>query len=114
MDPNQVFNDPHLIYLLPFMGFMVLVGGLVYIIPFWMIFKKAGFSPWLVLLLFVPLANIIVLYILAFSEWKVVPISQVAGAAYPPAVYPPQTTYPAPYAPAAPPPGNPYDPTLPR
>lgn len=114
MDPNQVLNDPHLMYLLPFIGFIGLVGGLIYIIPFWMIFKKAGFTPWLVLLLFVPLANILVLYILAFSEWKVVPIAQVAGGVYPPAVYPPQSAYPAQYPPAAPPTANPFDPNVPR
>jgi hypothetical protein len=115
MDPNQVLNDPHFLYLLPFMGLFFLVGFLVYVIPFWMIFKKAGFSPWLVLLFFVPLANLIVLYIVAFSQWKVVPISQCVGTAYPPAVYPPQQTgYPAPYPPATPPPANPYDPIIPR
>jgi hypothetical protein len=114
MDPNQILNDPHLMYLLPLMSFFFIFGVVIYVIPFWMIFKKAGFSPWLVLLFFIPLANLIVLYIVAFSQWKVVPISQVAGVAYPPAVYPPQTSYPAQYSSATPPAANPYDPNIPR
>ena len=76
MDPNNPFSDPHLMYLMPIFGIFAIVGIFIYIIPFWMIFKKAGFSPWLALLLFIPLANIIILYVLAFSQWKVVPIAQ--------------------------------------
>ncbi|HUX28044.1 MAG TPA: hypothetical protein VMV39_04620 [Terracidiphilus sp.] len=41
--------------------------------PYWMIFKKAGFSPWLALTMLVPLVNVIVLYVVAFSTWRVVP-----------------------------------------
>jgi hypothetical protein len=63
-----------------------IVAGLLFIVvlviavlpPYWMIFKKAGFSPWLALLMYVPLANIIVLYFVAFSSWKVVPPPQSA------------------------------------
>lgn len=102
MDPNNVGIDPHLAYLLPFFGIFAIVGIFIYIIPFWMIFKKAGFSPWLSLLLFVPLANIIILYVLAFSQWRVTPLPQYG--AYPPAMYPPA------YPPAAPPPVTPADP----
>lgn len=96
MDPNQILHDPHFLYIAPLILFISIIGVLVYVIPFWMIFKKAGFSPWLVLLFFVPLANLLVLYIVAFSQWKVVPISQVSPGAYPPAI-PPQPSYPATY-----------------
>ncbi len=112
MDPNNPLVNQHLAYLLPFMGVAFLAAILIYVVPFWVIFKKAGFSPWLVLLFFVPLANLIVLYIVAFSQWKVVPIAQVAGGAYPPAVYPPPAYPAAQYPQAAPPPVNPSDPTL--
>ena len=37
--------------------------------PFWTIFTKAGFSPWLALLMLVPLVNLVVLYMVAFSRW---------------------------------------------
>ena len=79
MDPNSLGIDPHLAYLIPFFGLFAFVGIFIYIIPFWMIFKKAGFSPWMALLLFIPLANIIILYVLAFSQWKVVPAPQLTA-----------------------------------
>jgi hypothetical protein len=41
--------------------------------PFWKIFAKAGFSPWLALLVLVPLVNLIVLYVVAFSRWPALP-----------------------------------------
>lgn len=43
------------------------------IIPYWMIFKKAGFAPALSLLTLIPGVNLIVLYVIAFSEWKIGP-----------------------------------------
>jgi len=71
---------------------LILVILAVTILPFWFILKKAGFSPWLSLLNFVPLGTLILLYILAFAEWKVVPAAQFAfpppQAPYPP--FPPQ------------------------
>ncbi len=50
-------------------GFAWLVMVVVAIIPFWRICARVGFSPWLSLLIIVPLANIIFFYFLAFSEW---------------------------------------------
>ncbi len=57
-------------------GVFALVGIAVYIVPFWFIFKKAGFSPWLCFLLILPLVNLVMLYVLAFTDWKVVPVAQ--------------------------------------
>lgn len=37
--------------------------------PFWKIFSKAGFSGWLSLLVLIPVVNLAVFYVLAFSEW---------------------------------------------
>ena len=39
------------------------------ILPFWFIFSKAGYSKWLSLLMVVPIANLVMLYFLAFSTW---------------------------------------------
>jgi hypothetical protein len=39
------------------------------LIPYWRIFKKAGFSPALSLLMLIPLINVALLYYLAFTEW---------------------------------------------
>lgn len=38
--------------------------------PFWMIFKKAGFQPILSLLMLVPIVNLAMLYVVAFSKWQ--------------------------------------------
>ena len=49
---------------------LVIVFAIVFVlVPYWRIFKRAGFSPVLSLLMIVPIANIIMLYYLAFSEW---------------------------------------------
>jgi hypothetical protein len=48
----------------------ILVFFPVTIIPYWVIFKKAGFAPALSLLIVIPLVNLIVLYVIAFSDWK--------------------------------------------
>jgi hypothetical protein len=74
--------DPHTMHMLTAMmailPVLILIGALLWILPFWFIFRKAGFSPWLSLLLFVPLVNLVMIYILAFSEWKVVPLAQAS------------------------------------
>jgi hypothetical protein len=59
---------------------------LVAVLPYWMIFKKAGFSPALSLLMIVPVVSLVVLFVVAFTDWKVVPA--------PTAYYPPQMTPP--------------------
>ena len=54
-------------------GLWLLVWIAVILPPFWKIFAKAGFSPWLSLLVLIPLANLVVLYIVAFSRWPALP-----------------------------------------
>ena len=64
------------------------------VIPFWFICKKAGFSPMLTFLNIVPfpLGTLALVYLLAFADWKVVPIAQtLVGYPYPPPPPPPQT-----------------------
>jgi len=46
-----------------------LVGAIVVIIPFWRLCQRAGYSPWLSLLMALPLVNLVFLYVLAFSNW---------------------------------------------
>ena len=47
----------------------VLIMVIVNVIPFWFISKKAGYHPALGLLTLIPLAHLVYLYFLAFSEW---------------------------------------------
>jgi hypothetical protein len=46
-----------------------LIGAIIGIIPFWRICTRVGYSPWLSLLIAIPLINIIFIYFLAFSDW---------------------------------------------
>ena len=56
--------------------FIVILGMIVVLIPIWFICKKAGFSPWLSLLSITPLGGVILLYVLAFADWKTSPLPQ--------------------------------------
>jgi hypothetical protein len=63
---GPLFTTIHLmVFLIFFLGF-----ALVVVIPYWQILKKAGFAPALSLLIVVPLVNLILLYYVAFSDWK--------------------------------------------
>jgi len=63
---------------------LFLVMAIVVIIPTWFICKKAGFSPWLSLLIIVPFGGLVLLYVVAFSEWKVAPVTTAVAAWQPP------------------------------
>jgi intracellular septation protein A len=63
---------------------LFLVMAIVVIIPTWFICKKAGFSPWLSLLIIVPFGGLVLLYVVAFSEWKVAPVTTAVAAWKPP------------------------------
>ena len=58
------------------------------VLPFWFICKKAGFSPWLSLISILPFGPVILTFVLAFSDWKVVPVPQAIWG--PQLPYPPQ------------------------
>lgn len=72
-----------------FYAVLILVALVVVIIPTWFICKKAGFSPWLSLLNAVPFGGLILLYVLAFAQWKVVPAPVQAWTPPPPMPPPP-------------------------
>ena len=50
-------------------GLARLVGVAIAVVPFWRICGRVGHSPWLSLLIIVPLVNLIFIYWLAFAEW---------------------------------------------
>jgi hypothetical protein len=64
----------HLLFLFFVLGPIAL---LILLPPYWMIFKKAGFSPWLSILTLLPLVKWIVLWVVGFSEWKTNPASKL-------------------------------------
>ena len=47
-----------------------------WMLPLWFICKKAGFSPWLTLLNCIPFGNTVLLYLIAFADWKRHPMFQ--------------------------------------
>ncbi len=56
---------------------LVLVAATI--LPLWFICKKAGFSPWLSFLVLIPgFGGFVLLYVLAFAEWKVIPAPHLA------------------------------------
>lgn len=57
---GELFTPTHLIVLL-FLASLVVV-------PFWQIFKKTGLPAPLSILMLVPLVNLILLYVVAFSK----------------------------------------------
>jgi len=79
------------------LGAGIIIAGLLFALAifaffvfiFWRILTKAGFAGPLALLLLIPgLGQLILLCILAFGEWKVVP-APVAAPYYPPVPPPP-------------------------
>lgn len=50
-------------------GLLYLIFAAIAVIPFWKICERVGHSPWLSLLVLIPLVNIIFIYYLAFGEW---------------------------------------------
>jgi hypothetical protein len=83
MDMGDMFQPWHLFVLFFFLPIFLLVT----VVPYWMIFKKAGFAPALSFLMIIPLVNLIVLFVVAFAEWKVIPAPRAMWQ--PPAPYPP-------------------------
>jgi hypothetical protein len=51
------------------LGAAWLIFAVITVLPFWRICSRVGHSPWLSLLMLVPLINVIFIYYLAFSEW---------------------------------------------
>jgi hypothetical protein len=54
-----------------FIGIISIVLLVLAIVIWWRIFSKAGYNGALSLLMFVPIANLIMLLILAFAEWPI-------------------------------------------
>ena len=94
--PDAAQIQHYMAAMLPIFGLFVIVAWALIIVPFWQIFKKSGMGGPLSLLMVLPLVNVVMLYILAFSRWKVVPAPEYA-IPYPPA-YPPPGYVPAPPA----------------
>lgn len=101
MEPNQQALQQHYTHVFAaMMPFFIIFGLLIvaiYIIPLWRICTKAGLAGPLSLVALIPgVGKIITLYIIAFSDWRVVPLAPGYAPGYPPGAQ----AYPAPYPPA--------------
>lgn len=47
----------------------MLLAAVLVVVPVWRICQRVGYSGWLALLAVVPIANLVLLYFLAFSQW---------------------------------------------
>jgi hypothetical protein len=83
-DPEMVKHI--MLAMITIIPIIIVVAIAIVMVPCWFILKKAGFSPWLSLLCIIPsLGTLVLLYVLAFADWKVVPAPQVAWQPpYPP------------------------------
>jgi len=92
--PNPEVIKEMMMWIVPIMLIGYLVAVVALMIPCWFICKKSGFSPWLSLLCIVPsLGTLVLLYILAFAQWSVVPAPPQMGY-IPPPPYPAQPPLP--------------------
>jgi len=89
MDSNQIQNfSAAMAGMMGIIVLIVLVSGAFTIFLFWRIFRKAGLPGSLALLLLLgPIGMFINACVLAFAQWKVVPVA--AAAPYYPPAYPP-------------------------
>jgi peptidoglycan/LPS O-acetylase OafA/YrhL len=88
-DPDPAQIQRIVMSMLAILPVLILLGIAIILVPFWFICKKAGFSPWLSLVCIIPGGTLVLLYVLAFAEWKL-PANVRAWPGQPP--YPP--TYP--------------------
>jgi len=50
---------------------MMLIFAVLLVLPFWKLWGRTGHSPWISLLMLIPMVNVIVLYVLAFKAWPI-------------------------------------------
>lgn len=62
-------------------SWVMLLAAVLVLVPMWRICVKAGYSGWLSLLVLIPIANLLLLYFLGFSEW---PLERRSAPASPP------------------------------
>ena len=47
----------------------IVLGVLFKVVPYWFIFKKAGFHPALSLVMLIPFGDVVMRFFLAFADW---------------------------------------------
>ena len=65
-DPMSIMGSMGIVSIIISIAFLAL-----FLKVWWNIFKKAGYSGWLGILMIVPLVNLILLLVLAFATWPI-------------------------------------------
>jgi len=66
-----MFNNNVLPFLPLVLIVFIAVLALVAMVPWFFIYKKAGFHPAMGCLMFLPIVNLVMMFILAFTEWPI-------------------------------------------
>lgn len=90
MNPDSQNVGAFIAAMLAVYAVIIVIALVAVIVPTWFICKKAGFSPWLSLLNIVPIGGLVLLYVLAFADWKVIPAPVQAWIPPQPPYTPPQ------------------------
>lgn len=90
--------QPWQLVVLILLGFSFIL--MMFALPLWYICRKAGFSPWLTLLNCIPFGTPVLLYLLAFADWKRHPMYAESPAPEISAVPAPQPNKPIPIRPS--------------
>ncbi len=78
MDESTIFGGLMALWGLFMLGIFVLM-----LVVWWKIFAKAGHPGWLGLLMVIPIANIVVILMLAFGEWPIHrELERIRGTSY--------------------------------
>ena len=65
-DPMSMLANMGIVSIILFIVFLAL-----FLKVWWNIFKKAGYSGWLGILMILPIVNLVLLLVLAFAEWPI-------------------------------------------
>jgi hypothetical protein len=60
---------------------ILLAVAVLLVLPYWFIFRKAGFDPYFSLFMLIPIVNFAMLYYLAFTEWPILKQQQKQAGA---------------------------------
>ena len=69
MFPND--SSPEIFVMIAVFALFAVGMAVVMVIPYWKIYSKTGQAGAMALLQLIPLVNIVMLYVLAFSEWPI-------------------------------------------
>ncbi|PHS28054.1 MAG: hypothetical protein COA85_04335 [Robiginitomaculum sp.] len=62
----------------PLQLIVVLFYLFIVVFPIWKIISRLGYSGWLSLLSFIPVVNLVFLWVLAFSKWPIENINKMS------------------------------------